>query len=176
MNRFLKLSLLASWVLCTVSSCKSKEKSLPEPTTQGLNTFGCKINGKTWIAEGGSHGQGPGARPIELEFRSLSATTFYLMIHTRASSGDRVQLTLPHGTLGANTLTNRYDEPFGIYYDNQFRIFDSMESNPGNVNITRLDTVSHIISGTFHFDAQFIVDKQIVRITDGRFDIDIDSL
>lgn len=35
--------------------CQKGDK-LPEPTTEGLNTFACKINGKVWIANGISTG------------------------------------------------------------------------------------------------------------------------
>lgn len=175
MNSFLKSLLLVTWTLLIVNSCKPKD-ALPAPTTEGLNTFGCKINGKVWIANGIRNDQGPAAKAIEVEFRPLSATTFYLLIHTNASTKDRVQLTLPKGVLGINRLTNRYDDPFAIYYDNQFRLFNSMDAKPGNVVITRLDTINRIVSGTFEFDAQYPVSKEIVRVTEGRFDIDLDKL
>lgn len=158
------------------NGCKPKEDPLPAPTTEGLNTFGCKINGKVWVANGIRNDQGPAAKAIEVEFRQLSATTFYLFIHTNASTKDRVQLSMPKGVIGTNRLRNRYDEPFAVYYDNQFRLFTSMEANPGNVVITRLDTVNRIVSGTFEFDGQYPVSKEIVRVTEGRFDIDMDNL
>lgn len=176
MKYFLKSVLVVAWGLLIANSCKSKEDALPAPTTEGRNTFGCKINGKVWIANGVNNEQGPSAKPIEVEFRQLSTSTFYLFIHTNANTKDRVQLSLPAGKIGSNILTNRYNEPFGIYYDNQFRLFNSMEANPGKVVITRLDTINRIVSGTFEFDAQFIVNKEVTRITEGRFDIDMDTL
>ncbi|GAB3999800.1 hypothetical protein GCM10028807_51060 [Spirosoma daeguense] len=176
MNHFLKSLLLVAWGFFIANSCKSKEDPLPAPTTEGLNTFGCKINGKTWIANGIRNDQEPAAKAIEVEYRQLSPTTFYLFIHTNASSKDRVQLTLTKGVMGTNTLRNRYDDPFAIYYDNQFRLFNSMESTPGKVVITRLDTTNRIVSGTFEFDGQFSVNKEIVKITEGRFDINMNKL
>ncbi|MBD2701838.1 hypothetical protein IC229_14395 [Spirosoma sp. BT702] len=176
MNYFLKSLMLVAWGMFMANSCKPKEDPLPAPTTEGLNTFGCRINGKVWIANGIRNDQGPAAKAIEVEFKRLSASTFYLMIHTNASTKDRVQLSLPKGVIGTNRLKNLYDDPFAVYYDNQFRLFTSMESNPGKVVISRLDTINHIVSGTFEFDGQFIVNKEIVRVTEGRFDIDMDNL
>ena len=176
MNYLIKNFMGLIWALSALMGCKSQQDALPPPSTEGLNIFACKINGKSWIANGRSNDQGPSGKPIEIEFRKVSADTFYLMIHTHADTKDRVQITLPGGVIGENTLTDRYGAPFGIYYDNQFRIFNSMRNNPGSVRITRLDTVNQVISGTFAFDAQYIVDKSIIKITEGRFDIDIRSL
>jgi hypothetical protein len=176
MNYFLKSLLLVTWGFLMVASCKPKEDALPAPTTDGLNTFGCKINGKVWVANGIRNDQGPAAKAIEVEFRQLSATSFYLFIHTNASTEDRVQLTLPKGVIGTNMLTNRYNDPFAIYYDNQFRLFNTIESNPGKLVITRLDTLNRIVSGTFEFDGQYIVSKEIVHVTEGRFDINMNNL
>ncbi len=176
MNYLLKVFLIAVFVGTLSHGCKSDEESLPAPTSQGLNTFGCKIDGKVWIANGLSNESGPSAKAIEAELKIIDPNTFYLMIHTRSSSGTRVQLTLPKGTIGLNSLRNLYDECFGIYYDNQFKIFHSMEANPGKVVITRLDTINQIVSGTFEFDAEYLVDKRIVKVTEGRFDIDLKKL
>lgn len=173
MNYFLTSLLLVG--LFIANSCKSKEETLPAPTTEGLNTFCCKINGKVWIANGIRNDQGTAAKAIEVEFKSLSATSFSLSIHTHASTKDRVQLTLPNGVIGTHVLINQYNEPFAVYYDNQVRLFTSMNSNPGKLTITRLDTIQWIVSGTFEFMGQYPVTKQIVRITEGRFDVHMDK-
>lgn len=155
------------------NSCTPKKDLLPAQTTEGLNTFGCKINGKVWVANGIRNDQGTAAKAIEAEFRKLSADTFYLFIHTNADTRDRVQLSLPKGVAGINLLEYRYDRPFAIYYDNNFRLFSS---NSGKVVITRLDTVNRIVSGTFEFEGEFGVTKEKVTITEGRFDINMDTL
>lgn len=159
-----------------VWGCGSEEGVLPEATSDGRNTFGCKINGKVWLANGASNENGPSLKPLEVEFNKLADNRFRLFIVGNANTRDRVQLALTSGVVGDNPLKNRYDDPFAVYYDTQSRIFTSMEANPGKLVITKLDTVNHIISGTFHFDAQFIVNKEIVKVTEGRFDIDLDDL
>ena len=173
--KFSKTLFFTSWMLLAMVGCES-EDTLPAPTSEGRNTFGCKINGKAWVPNGVSNEHGPSAKAIEVEFTKLSDSTFYLLIHTNASTRDRVQISLTKGVIGKNVLRNRHDDPFGIYYDSQFRIFNSMESKPGQVVITRLDTLNRIVSGTFEFDGQYVVNKEIVRITDGRFDLDMDDL
>ncbi|RDB06753.1 DUF6252 family protein [Runella aurantiaca] len=173
MKHFLKSLLLIVGGLFIANSCKPKEDLLPAPTTEGLNTFGCKINSKVWIANGIRNDQGPAAKAIDVEFRQLSATTFYLVIHTNANTKDRVQLSLPKGVLGTNLLEYRYDEPFAIYYDKSFRLFTSKS---GKVVITRLDTINQIVSGTFEFEGEYIVTKEKVKITEGRFDINMNKL
>ncbi|MCF2447087.1 DUF6252 family protein [Dyadobacter sp. CY345] len=176
MNYFLRALLIIVFVSAISNGCKSDEESLPAPTSEGLNTFGCKIDGKVWIANGLSNESGPSAKAIDAELRIIDSKTFYLMIHTSSDSGERVQLTLPKGNTGSNGLGNLYDKSFGIYYDNQFRIFHSMETNPGKVVITRLDTINQIVSGTFEFDAEYVIDKKVVKVTEGRFDIDLKTL
>jgi len=173
MKYLVKSLLLIVWVLVIANSCKPKGEALPAPTTEGLNTFGCKINGKVWLANGIRNDQGPAAKAIEVEFKKLSDSTFYLFIHTNANTKDRVQLSMPKGVLGTNILTYRQDQPFAIYYDNKFRLFTS---NSGKIVITRLDTINRIVSGTFEFDGEYVVTKEIVRITEGRFDINMDKL
>jgi hypothetical protein len=46
---------------------------------------------------------------------------------------------------------------------------------PGELVITRLDTVNMILSGTFWFDAMNMV-NETVKIRDGRFDLKIDQI
>lgn len=45
------------------------------------------------------------------ESRPLSDSTFYLFIHTNASSKDRVQLAQTKGVMGTNKVRNCYDAP-----------------------------------------------------------------
>ncbi len=176
MKRRFKSLFFAVGVLLMMDGCQTKD-SLPEPTMEGRNTFGCKINGKVWIADGMPAGMPPGTpggKPIEVDFKRLNADTFYLFIHTNASTKERVQLTLPMAVVGVNPLSDR--EPFAVYYDDNFRHFFSKGPNAGKVVITKLDTVNRIISGTFEFEGQEIIHKQKVSVTEGRFDLDLDSL
>ena len=145
---------------------------------KGLNTFGCKINGKAWIPDGMPAGQSPFGKRIEVEFYRSKADTFYLLIHTSASTKDRVQLLLPKATIGVNVVTGWEPNSLGlaVYYDANFRHFYSYGPNAGKVVITRLDTINRIISGTFEFEGQEILQKQTVSITEGRFDLNLNDL
>ena len=109
----------------------------------------------------------------------MKADTFYLFIHTGASTRERVQLTLPRATLGVNVLKDWGSNPsaFAVYYDDvNFRLFYPSGPNAGKVVITRLDTINHIVSGTFEFEAQETLQKQKVSITEGRFDLNLKTL
>lgn len=106
----------------------------------------------------------------------MSADTFFLFIHANGIENDRVQLTLPKAAKGVNVLNYTPNQPFGVYYDNKFRHFFSMNANPGKVVITKFDPINRIISGTFEFEGQEIVNKEKVSVTEGRFDIDLDDL
>lgn len=178
MNYFCKSLLLTAWALGLLNSCRSNEDDLPAPTTEGLNTFGCKINGKPWIADGVRNDQGPAAKAIEVEYKQLSDSTFYLLIHTNASTKDRVQLSIPKGKLRDKVfdLEYRNDEPFAIYYDSNFRLFTSRTPGSGKITFTRFDPKNHVVSGMFEFTGEYIVDKSTVRVTEGRFDINMENL
>jgi len=41
------------------------------------------------------------------------------------------------------------------------------------VNITRIDDVNMIVSGTFQFDAGSIYNSDVLHVTEGRFDVRI---
>jgi hypothetical protein len=43
----------------------------------------------------------------------------------------------------------------------------------GSVNITRIDDVNMIVSGTFRFDAGSIYNSDVLHVTEGRFDVKI---
>lgn len=146
---------------------------LPKPTTEGRNTFGCKINGKAW-EPAGLQGETPPVWPIEITFFQVSADTFDIFIYTsKAGTNEHVQLTLPKAVKGHNVLKNSVGEAFGVYYDNNFLHSFTFNPGSGDVNFTRIDPVNGIVSGTFEFEVRESISKRIIKITEGRFDIDI---
>ncbi len=153
--------------------CGCQKDLLPAPTQEGLNTFGCKINGKAWIPDGAPAGKGPAEKPIEVTCARVKGDTVSLFIYACASSLDRVQLTLPRATPGENILKayGQNDPAFAVYYSNDFKQYFQTSPNPGKVTITKLDTVNRILSGTFEFTGMETVNKQKVQITEGRFDL-----
>ena len=161
-------------------SCK-KEK-LTAQTQVGAKTFSCKINGVVHIP----NDEAFSVRAIHTslyinedpEFYDLSISTNY----SREKPSEQIFITLyklkeigiykfdgtkfRYGTYISNVLNNSTGF-FGVKYT-------SRTFNKGEVNITKLDLVNKIISGTFWFEAtnENNPDDK-VSITNGRFDLKI---
>ena len=69
MKRRSKLMMYVAGVTLLFNSCK--KDPLPKPTSEGLNTFGCKINGEVWIPTGTS---GPGGTKTTLAILKQDGT------------------------------------------------------------------------------------------------------
>lgn len=79
---------------------------------------------------------------------------------------------------GKINLTVNVSSDIGIYHASQY--FDNSSfhwnlNSPGELVITRLDTLNNIISGTFWFDLHNS-DNEKVEIRNGRFDLVIDQI
>lgn len=170
----MQLLKIIAFITITGLICNSCGKDpLPEPSTEGRNTFGCKINGKVWKPNG-LQGETPPVWPIDITFSQLSADTFNIFIYTSlAGTNEHVQLTLPRAVKGYNALKNTPGEAFGVYYDNDFWHYFTSNQGSGSVNFTRIDPVNGIVSGTFEFEVEGNVNKRKIKITEGRFDIDV---
>ncbi len=151
-------------------SCQ-KEK-LPKLTQEGKNTFGCKIDGKNWVPNGG--GGFSGIDPVNGGFfRDIN--TIYIRAYDKEES---VQLYLLNVfsageyPLNFNTLPkpdNLDPESYGLYENATSRYITTSE-HTGKVTISNRDTVNKIISGTFEFTAVNSNGKT-VKVTKGRFDV-----
>ncbi|WP_347156396.1 hypothetical protein [Pontibacter chitinilyticus] len=166
--------------LLLLSSCEEK---LPEPTTKGANTFACKVNGKAWIPDAG--GSFSGKKLSVLYSDLFKPQVNFVLFATRINKEDNtsIQLALEDvrttGTQYFDFDTNPY--PNELHYKNHAMY---VEYKPGKasyitnthytgiVNFTRVDTVNHIIAGTFAFTAENTDGSgQVIKVTEGRFDI-----
>lgn len=179
--------LLPLWLIFfTLSGCKD---DLPKPTKKGADTFGCKINGKSWVPEGGSNIVY--VVPVKAYYRnnnlSISAFTvnkkeginisFYIEnmigigeypINVNAMVPPWATQFTSHGIYKHNDRTY-YDSVTGSYGKSTF--FATNSNHPGRVTITRFDMDEKIVSGTFEFTAEgWNTSGQTVKITSGRFD------
>ena len=146
------------------------EEKLPAITTEGKNTFGCRVNGEVWI---------PWIKFDLLDNHttvSYHAPTGGLNIHAKKKIDNL-------GLFQSMVFGGWNIRGIGEYIDNQARYSDydtsfcnsldfHIDSTLGNkLTILKLDTENHIISGTFEFTA--INDEcDPVVITDGRFDLE----
>lgn len=193
--RFLNLSPVM--VLCLVLLLVACDEPLPRPTKKGKDTFGCKINGKNFVPNGGGFLSGmkpltggyyDGNRVLEIsafgreEGKSGNNSTTSIDLYVENVKGK--------GTYPINFDTN--PPPYGTSYTS-YGVYDFVDQKsyipnttilgktytyvtraalPGKVNITRLDRSLRIVSGTFEFKAVNVQDpNDIVKITKGRFDI-----
>lgn len=161
--------------------CQPKEP-LPRATQFGANTFGCKINGKTYIPDGG--GSFSGIKPINGGISVISANPLIrgIYIRTYRSSKESLSFFINNYKTGsyelnANTSPSPLNfESFGLYQIASGQVYMTSSINTGRVTITKADTITGIVSGSFSFKAG-AVDLNgnpngtgTVEVTEGRFD------
>jgi hypothetical protein len=157
---------------------------LPKPTQDGNNTFGCMIDGKAWIPDGGT-GFMP-TKPINggFSYVKYNPKTIGISIRTYAKSGEFLEIlvtSIKEGKYLLNEDTqpsppSLFPKNYGVYSpSNNGNLFITSSKNIGEVLITKSDTASGIISGTFEFRAANSNGQQ-VSITSGRFDINSKTL
>ena len=181
------LPYLALLSLLLTTCSKEQEETLPPATQVGANTFGCKVNGKIWIPNGGPGFGGP--KPIEDGFESLILIDNSGMpyrkkvINLTASrkSGEVINFVVNnpapgHYLINQTTPVRPFTtkpKDYGAFANGQ-GWFITNENNTGEIHITKADTISGIISGTFSFKAALHNDpSKTVEVTEGRFDINV---
>jgi hypothetical protein len=163
--------------------CRAQELAkLPAYTQVGAGTFGCLLNGKTFIP---STCCGDFFNPPLPKFYSdyyVRDKTYYI------EAMRKVDIETPYYTLGLNLLFDLNSEfpkkiniqkgkfleksGGGINYnkkDEQSVHFDTYDPSSGYFIINYVDTINQIISGSFEFKGANETDTII--ITDGRFDL-----
>ncbi|MBC7557339.1 MAG: hypothetical protein H7195_10300 [Chryseobacterium sp.] len=158
-------------------SCK-KEK-LTKETQVGANTFSCKINDVVHIP----NNEAFGSKAISASLNRNENAEFYdldiLTNYSRNNPFEKIYLTLfkinQVGVYKLNGGEFRYGTYIlGIANGLGGITYNSKAFNKGEVNITKLDLVNKIISGTFWFEATNLNDpNDKVSVTDGRFDLKI---
>jgi hypothetical protein len=182
--------------LMFLTSCFNEEvfPTLPPETQEGLNTFGCLVDGVLLTPTDGQDGfGGQGASGINVDYAKDSLVNSlrppYLAIFARNYSSnigpEYVYLYIPSlsskgsFTINASNGLKNIDSPphahlyAGIWQsDKTFLKYLSLD-NSGTADITRMDTINAIISCTF---SATLVDEETrldtIRVTEGRFDID----
>ncbi|PWJ57872.1 hypothetical protein CLV98_10552 [Dyadobacter jejuensis] len=172
-SNYLYAFTLVIWL--TMIGC-DKGPHLTPITQEGKNTFSCKVNGKVWVPTG----RGDifvNIPPITGGFIRLSGTdSIGIFIDTFAGSGEDLAIYLNKSEEGLYVLnqntsyTNFAPASYGLFSTELKNIFLTSANNTGIVSITKADTISGIIAGTFELTA---ADPKgnLVKITEGRFDI-----
>ncbi len=155
--------------------CIGLNKPMPDATTTGKNTFGCKINGETWVAYTDSFGALIGGeQKLDVRYRhydnvgNAQIKARKEIIEAECDTvRQRFTLHIIDAKEGVTQFTynsSLIDWDLGISYK-----LDTLSFN--EVNITKLDTVKSILSGTFKFQLISSDFQDTLKITDGRFDV-----
>ena len=170
--------LLYSLLFLTIlsgSNCKKSsttEDQLPPETTTGAMTFGCKVDGKVFVPKDGKGkpglyvqyvylGNGPGGG----WFLNIPATDW------TQDSPNGVNIETD-SLLVVQGQTYPFKNAKGFprtFYDNG-KLYPKLDSDSGELKITKFDPTTHILSGIFFFVGTNSSGTKI-NVTDGRFDI-----
>jgi hypothetical protein len=175
MIRFLAHSLLLLSLPLFLNSCKKStpdkpntpvtpptcDTCLPDITTTGKGTFGCKVNGKIWLPKGGW--MSPATR--------LEYFQYNLMIDGENSENVNINVKEIHDTGYFDFSTFQFVSTRALFRNTDLTInYRSQPITNGYLHLLRFDMDKGIVSGTFAFDA-YNTEGDSVHITEGRFDL-----
>lgn len=167
------------YTLSLGSSCDDftniKRDELPAITTEGKNTFGCKVNGEVFR----NFGSNFYFRDLKVRRNSAALGDFSLhasqttRMHGGESEITSIDFYSIFTTEGEHPFTeaSMYSDPSIFCHPNN-NVFERDTASPASLNILRLDTVNFIIAGTFEFVLTHPeCPGDTIRITEGRFDV-----
>jgi hypothetical protein len=166
-------------LLVTNPQCKKSSPPpnvLPPMTQEGKNTFGCKVNGEVWtpyfectVLTGSCKELGFGV----YHNASMTKLPVYFTLSVRRVTRDTLFTSFDMYTDGEqiNNTGNVIDSVFVIYTKGTTQFSNLLPNHKsGTFNVTKLDTVGNILSGTFSFTLHDISGDSVI-VTDGRFDM-----
>jgi hypothetical protein len=171
--------------LLLFSTCK-KDDGLPPATQEGKNTFGCKVDGKVWIPNGGPGFMG--AKPIEGGFTVIYDTPERIGFELTGNNkdGERISIFINDYKVGNYFLNQKTNilpftlipKNYGYYLSKTGILYVTDDLNLGQVTISCSGrNIDGICSGSFEFDAGNSKNpKDVVKISSGRFDINVRTL
>ena len=165
--------------LCATQCRKDRPEDEPEPelppiTTEGKNTFGCKVNGEVWIPRTHWASGLSGVHTLTSSYNSNTGSFLINAIkkHEGIDQGMGLSANLKnHG----NQILLQPGSGRGLYSDiSKFCSFDTDTIHTGSLEIIKHDPEKGIVSGTFSFigsnsDGEDC--EETVEITEGRFDV-----
>jgi hypothetical protein len=152
---------------------------MPPLTHQGINSFGCYVNGELFVAN-----EGPSVWSSEPLSGSFDESTGHFSLQAKRYRPNssiiedvRIRATILAGEGKYNFLYfpdgvglgygHNMADPKCEYYYKEYPGFDG-----GKLTITHLDETKNIISGTFYINLinEDCEGDTLLKITDGRFD------
>jgi hypothetical protein len=171
------LLLASSLFLSSCFKLPPPEPKLPPVTQIGADTFGCKVNGKVWVATWKDAGFAASAVTLEIDrYNGLT----YILIRAKNrpfAEAEGIDITfvskkLAVGEYFGKTTTDSINATARIVDFVPNGIMDSYLRTdlPASFKITYIDTVRRIVSGEFYFTAGG-ANSQLYEVTEGRFDL-----
>jgi hypothetical protein len=191
-------NILSVLILCMCfTSCENTDDGtlshLPDLTTEGKNTFGCKIDDQIFIPKWKWAGT-PYSNPIlkaVYGFDEYYHNGYHLSIMANNEILKKFIMINLEG--GLNQLVEGNIYPISVNQDNNIHAFyeywgetidngngtgniphywfSTDSTNYGELQIIKLDTENKIISGRFWFNCKDSNSNTISHITEGRFDL-----
>ncbi|GAB1858154.1 hypothetical protein MHTCC0001_29910 [Flavobacteriaceae bacterium MHTCC 0001] len=170
-----KLSILF-FLLAIVSNCKNDDdnltplEQLPAATQTGEGSFGCLVNGTPFVETNNF---------LNAFYQFVNGKYFF-----RLGSESDENSILDQIIIGSNAAqiedASEYNlrcNEEGFHYA-EISVSDvvlgdentTCETSFGILKITKLDFTNNIVSGTFEFDVEHPVTKEVIQVREGRFD------
>jgi hypothetical protein len=191
MKNLITVLLLALLTGCSNDSNSNPEAQLPPITQTGANTFGVTIKGKVYIPRDPT-GVTVGPKGHDVIFTGSDIGTWREIIVVDGASAVGFKMVIHFKDL-VNQGVGTYQLKQSDFHDNidsapidhiYFKIWDDEISNyayygsvenQGEIKVTKRD--SGILSGTFKgIFARYNTPTDIIEITDGRFDFNLNTL
>ena len=168
------ISIVIILIATLTNSCtKNIDDKLPPLTFEGKNTFGCKIDGVSWIPKG-HHDLGmgywvpPTGGGLYQKYTNskfdvyISANSLWtsMVIYLKNNGSSNYPLARKYNLNEAGCFAG-FRSTGGLYTD---------YIRSGWVELLKVDTVNSIVSGRFEFAAYNYANSTENKITDGRFD------
>ena len=181
----MKNSIFLLLTLCFLCQCSCKKsilanddddnppmtelEKLPPITSEGANTFGCLVNGEAWTPKGYIF---PEAN-FDVYFSELGSHRLFIDMYRKENSDSLTEFMTMGLSMVGNTTTIDFTKNRNVTLTQFSPCIQHRKVLEENFNISKLDTISKIISGTFDFvvtveDGESCQDT--MYITDGRFD------
>jgi hypothetical protein len=161
------LPLVGGWGAVSCSLFTDPEPELPPATQIGANTIGFKVNGKVWVPKDeGEYPPNTANNPLLAGFTNYKS--FIIDADRMNIEGEKdsfLFIEFPNFN-----ETRNPDIISIVYRQTSIGSWSASNKYPYKFEITKLDTINKICSGTFYFTG---VDRNgsTVEITEGRFDV-----
>lgn len=176
-NKFLLLTWLLAvpllWGGCDKQN-DCPELRLPPLTTEGLNTFGCLIDGEVWVPHVDWQ-----LIQTPLDFGEITVVhfedenAFYIRVDRRPNGNCDSTDQVMHFSISLDSLDDvNLDNSSGFNNWNTGRWQYRPDTTVNRVvDIQKFDPDERILSGTFSFDFLHEPSGESIQVRDGRFDL-----